>query len=668
MSVSSLSALRRIFLFSLALLAAPLAAAAQPVPLSAFFDNPSVGGAKLSPDGRRLAMVVNSDNGHDRLGVVNLADNSLKVVASFRDADVGDFEWISATRLVYDSHDKNTALADQRYAPGLFAVNADGSQRRQLVHVVGREFISEFTFGREKLPWNTYMLGQPGAQDSDSVYVQTIEWGHDYSPTLVELVKLNTLTGTTETVARPGNTQRWWLDAKGQPALATTVDGNVEALHYLDPKDKRWRKIASGDLYLGAKGGFEPVGFTPQGVLYVVSRQDRDKSALFTYDLATGKVAREPLVDLQEFDFHGELVTNAAKLLGVRYTADAEATAWFDPAMKAHQAAVDKLLPNRVNSLSVAVRSETPFVLVESYSDRQPRSYFLFNSDSGQLSRIGDSRPAVNASRMAGMDLVKVKARDGRQVPAWLTLPSDRPAKKLPMVVLVHGGPYVRGHQWEWEAESQFLASRGYLVLQPEFRGSTGYGADHFRAGWKQWGLAMQDDIADAARWAIAEGLADPERVCIAGASYGGYATLMGLIRDPDLYKCGINWVGVTDIALLFTGHWSRDSDTSESYKRYGMPAMVGDPVKDAAQFAATSPLKQAARVTRPLLLAYGGADLRVPVYHGRKFYDAVKATNKDVEWVLYEDEGHSWTLVETRLDFWSRVEKFLGRHIGPKP
>jgi dipeptidyl aminopeptidase/acylaminoacyl peptidase len=139
----------------------------------------------------------------------------------------------------------------------------------------------------------------------------------------------------------------------------------------------------------------------------------------------------------------------------------------------------------------------------------------------------------------------------------------------------------------------------------------------------------------------------------------------MGLIRDPDLYRCGIDWVGVTDIDLLYTGTWFSGDDVSEAYKRYGMPTLVGDRVKDAAQFAATSPLKQAARLTQPLLLAYGGADKRVPVYHGRKLYDTVKQTNQQVEWVLYEKEGHGWKLLETRLDFWGRVEKFLQQQIG---
>jgi dipeptidyl aminopeptidase/acylaminoacyl peptidase len=223
----------------------------------------------------------------------------------------------------------------------------------------------------------------------------------------------------------------------------------------------------------------------------------------------------------------------------------------------------------------------------------------------------------------------------------------------------------VRGGQWGWHPQAQFLASRGYAVLEPEYRGSTGYGFRHYRAGWKQWGRAMQDDIADGATWAIAEGIVDPRRICIAGASYGGYAALMGLINDPALYKCGINWVGVTDIKLLATGHWSFTSDMSDTYKQYGMPELVGDLVADAAQLTATSPLAQAARIKQPLLLAYGAADRRVPLYHGTQFYEAVKRTNADVEWVVYADEGHGWTVPKNRIDFWSRVEKFLDKNIG---
>jgi dipeptidyl aminopeptidase/acylaminoacyl peptidase len=264
---------------------------------------------------------------------------------------------------------------------------------------------------------------------------------------------------------------------------------------------------------------------------------------------------------------------------------------------------------------------------------------------------------------MSPMDMVRYKARDGLEIPAYLTLPAASAVKKnLPLIVYVHGGPWGRGATWQWRADVQFLASRGYAVLQPEFRGSTGFGLKHFKAGFKQWGLAMQDDLADGARWAVALGIADPKRICIMGASYGGYATLMGLARDGDLFRCGVEWVGVTDMLLLFDASWS---DLNDAFKRYALPEMIGDRVKDAALLEASSPVKQAARIRNPLLMAYGRIDRRVPIEHGKRMREALKANNPDVEWVEYEKDGHGWSLPETEIDWWTRVEKFLARHLG---
>jgi dipeptidyl aminopeptidase/acylaminoacyl peptidase len=266
---------------------------------------------------------------------------------------------------------------------------------------------------------------------------------------------------------------------------------------------------------------------------------------------------------------------------------------------------------------------------------------------------------------MGPRELYYYPARDGLRIPVWVTLPPGGAQKNLPAVMLVHGGPYVRGGSWQWNPEAEFLASRGYAVIEPEFRGSTGYGRHHFEAGLKQWGLKMQDDIADGARWAIAQGYADPQRICIAGGSYGGYATLMGLLNDPGLYRCGIDWAGVTDINLMYHPGWFYSSDLPEGWKQYGMPELIGDPVKDAAQLQATSPLQQAARITQPLLLTYGGDDVRVPLSHGLKFRDAVQVHNQQVEWIEYPEEGHGWSLPKNRIDFWGRVERFLDQHIG---
>ena len=198
-------------------------------------------------------------------------------------------------------------------------------------------------------------------------------------------------------------------------------------------------------------------------------------------------------------------------------------------------------------------------------------------------------------------------------------------------------------------------------MIEPEFRGSNGYGQALFRAGWKQWGGAMQDALADALKWAVGQGWVDGARVCIAGASYGGYATLLGLVRHPDLYRCGIAWAAVTDPRLLYSSDWN---DTSDEAKQFGLPAMLGDPVSDAAMLAAASPLAQAERIKAPLLLAFGGEDRRVPLEHGTRMRDALTAAGHPPEWVLYPDEGHGWLKLENRYDFARRMEAFLDRNL----
>jgi dipeptidyl aminopeptidase/acylaminoacyl peptidase len=270
------------------------------------------------------------------------------------------------------------------------------------------------------------------------------------------------------------------------------------------------------------------------------------------------------------------------------------------------------------------------------------------------------ARPWIKPQDMAATDMFRVPARDGLNIPVYVTRPNGQKGP-APMVVLVHGGPFMRGVEWEWRDEVQFLASRGYVVVEPEFRGSRGYGYKLYRAGWKQWGLAMQDDVADAAQWAVKQGYADQQRICIAGASYGGYATLMGLIRNPELFRCGVEWAGVTDINLMYSIHWS---DLDSEYKSYGMPVLIGDREKDAAQLAATSPINLAAKITQPLFMAYGGVDRRVPIEHGTLMRDAISKTNPKVEWKVYADEGHGWMLSTNQIDFWKRVETFLDKNL----
>ncbi|MBY0572160.1 MAG: prolyl oligopeptidase family serine peptidase [Undibacterium sp.] len=643
-------------------------AAAQLPGIELFFENPSFSEATLSPNGKLLAVLIAKKDTRKLLAIYEISNAKVTIVADYRYLDVGHFQWISDTRLVFDAFDNQKAQGESYEAPGLFAVNADGTSFRQLVSQI------QYTEGatverreRELLPWYTQLLRNVGRQNSEYVYVErpmmdSLNWNEISH---VTLLRLNTLTGYSERVDGPFGVRYWLLDHSGEPRVAVTLNKNIETVNYLDPETKKWRKLAEFDTYRRGQAAFTPHGFGADGRFYVVTNNGGDKDALYTFDLNALKLSEKPVFSLSHYDYTGSLVTNASSTLGVRFQSDADETFWFDQKMGAIQKTIDAKLPNTLNRISLAQRSELSVVLVESYSDVQPKVYFLYNFETGEINKVGEMYRNILPSQMGTQQMVRYKARDGLEITAYLTLPPGSKGKNLPLVVMVHGGPFVRGKTWGWDAQTQFLASRGYAVLEPEFRGSRGFGGAHFHAGWKQWGLAMQDDIADGTKWAIDTGIAAPNRICIAGASYGGYATLMGLINNPELYRCGFEWVGVTDIKLMFDGYRGRDSDLPEVWKKYGMPVLIGDPILDAEQLKATSPLLQAARIKQPLLLAYGGADRRVPLFHGTTFRDAVKKHNQEVEWLEYRDEGHGWFLPKNRIDFWGRVEKFLQRQIG---
>jgi dipeptidyl aminopeptidase/acylaminoacyl peptidase len=260
---------------------------------------------------------------------------------------------------------------------------------------------------------------------------------------------------------------------------------------------------------------------------------------------------------------------------------------------------------------------------------------------------------------------VRYAARDGLPIPAYLTLPRGQ-GRNLPMVVVVHGGPWIRGDTWSFDSEAQFLASRGYAVLQPNFRGTTGHGWKHFASSFGQWGLAMQDDIEDGVKWAVAQGIADPRRVCIYGASYGGYAAMMGLAKTPEVFRCGINYVGVTDLDLYLTATWA-DYAYSD-FIQHSAREMVGDATRDAQRLRATSPVELAARIKAPVLMAYGAVDFRVPIEHGTRMKAALERHGSKPVWIAESGEGHGFRDTRNRVAFYEAMEKFLKEHLGPAP
>lgn len=655
-----------------ALGAAVPAAAATPPSAYDFFRHAAISNPKLSPDGKHLAVIAFSSKGDERRTLaVAPVDNprKLTVVAHFEDADVGGFEWVNNQRLIFGLVDLQSPLGEQESA-GLYAVNMDSSD---FVWLVARRATDQDdpNVGRRPLRYN-HRLFTTLNDGSDDVILQRFNLRYrEDEPVSSTLVRVNTKTKAQKDMLvfdAPEGATGWVLDQQNppEPRAAVTVKDETARVHVREPGSKQWTVIGESNIFIGTPGAFTPLAFDADGQLYVSAAQANAEStsALYRFDMKARRVEDKPLLSLKGFDLDGGLIIDrdTRRLVGVHYVSDASGTQWFDPTLRAVQEAVDKLLPATVNVISCdrCVKSER--LVVTAYSDRLSPVYMLFDRSTAKLQLIGASRPWIDEKQMAEQEVVRVKARDGMDIPVLVTRPKGK--GPFPAVVLVHGGPfYVRAATWGWGADSQFLASRGYLVVEPDFRGSEGYGFSHFKAGWKQWGLAMQDDITDATKWAISQGLADPKRIAIAGASYGGYATMMGLVKEPDLYRAGINWVGVTDIDLMYDVGWSDFADSD--WQKYGMPKLVGDPKKDRAQLDATSPLKRAREITKPVLMAYGDEDLRVPLPHGKDMLSALKKAGKvDVEWVVYEGEGHGWMLVKNNVDFWTRVEKFLGKHL----
>jgi dipeptidyl aminopeptidase/acylaminoacyl peptidase len=644
------------------------AAAAEPVPVADFFRPPAVTSPVMSPTGRYVAATLSGGNeGRQRLVILNLQDISKsKVIAAFSDADIIYVQWINDDRLVFTLTDTQAPGANQR-GEGLFAVDREGLQGPRRLIKSRHVRVTEATniVDRELSVYHEFFsLVHDGSNDvvvAQDVYDNVGD--HDKT----QLWRLDTVTGRVRllTADAPLHARRWAVDRQGVPRVVASSHGGKTRLYWKPSVDAAWALVLETDTYGDEGIGLHPWVVAGDDVLYGDTLYGDDTGALVRVDMHKMKLEPQALVSLKGYDFTGSLVFGAkGELRGVRYLTDARGTQWFDPALKKIQGHVDALLPGTINMIDCGLCEQAGVVLVSSWSDRQPTVFRLYDVKTGALDVLAAERPWIRPQAMAPRDMVRFAARDGMSIPVHITRPVGQRGP-APAVVLVHGGPWLRGGEWRWDAESQFLASRGYVVVEPEFRGSTGFGFKHYRAGWKQWGLAMQDDVADATEWAIKQGYADPKRVCIAGASYGGYAALMGLVRYPALYRCGVEWVGVTDIGLMYDITWS---DFSQMWKQYGMPVLVGDQKADAGQLAQTSPLNRADRITQPLLMAYGGIDRRVPIDHGVKLRDAVRRHNSNLEWVAYADEGHGWMLPANQVDFWSRVERFLDRNLKNAP
>lgn len=665
--------LRPVFLLCLAALA-PFAGAAdegaaKDLPaVASFFQTRQISHVALSPKGGYVAMTTMLPDGTQALVIRNTADLKQVKVVSRVEPETGVFyavHWINENRVGFTL--KNMRLAFETNLDE-FAVSRDGGNPKHLIN--GNWEHQQTQTGSmltSRVLTAAYAFHGTTDDGSDDILVKKFRWNNiDVGPASSRLYRLNTRTlqlSSTFEGTQPEASDQWITDANAVPRVVLSeVKGRCIA-SYRKPDATGWTEIDNGVCYENRR--FAPLFFDGADTLYVKASH-KGYAALFRYDLKTMTMDKEPTVETAGFDFNGtaEIDYPSKRLIGIHLETDADTTVWFNARMKADQARIDEALPGTINTVRCGSDClGSPVLLVRSASDRQPPQYVLYTRATGAVISLGSIHPDLQPASMGPRSFHHYTARDGRAIPAYVTLPAVKAAGPLPAVVLVHGGPYVRGASWDWDQQAAFLASRGYVVIQPEYRGGTGFGAAHFEAGWKQWGGAMQDDLADAALWAVKQGWADPKRVGIMGASYGGYATLMGLIKDPQIFRAGVEWAGVTDIKLMFT---LSESDASQEDLGYSMRTLIGDPdgEADADMFRRNSPLLRAAELKQPLLMAHGAQDKRVPIAHASRFRDAIKAHNPNVTSIIYPDEGHGWRNEKTNIAFWRQVETFLDQHL----
>lgn len=655
---------RRELLAAAALVPLPLALPAEantgPLRIEDFFRIPVASGLRLSPAGTHVAL-IRPHNGRDNVVVVDLATMKPLIITNFNDADVWWVEWANADRLLLGFADRGRGSGDQIFG-GLHSIKRDGADYRTLAE---RSMLSE---GARLLPYGTSFLARVTDKDglpTDEIIAETPRaQGRGLYDSM--LYRVNVATGQFRAVdlsGAPGSVVRWVLDRDAVPRVALSVDKDGHStLHHRAAAGAPWRVL------LGFKAdepekAVAPIDFDRAGKLYVNAYAGKDHEGVYLLDTESGKLSAEPVVAVKGFDIGSELVFSRGgqRLVGVHFDADRPMSVWFDEQIAAVQEGIDKALPGMFNRLQVASDAAGKVtVLVRSYSDQEPGRFYIHEPAARRTLGIGASRPWITAARMRPTRFFRYDTADGLSIPAQLTLPEG--SGPFPLVALHYGGPWVRAIDRGFDPVVQFLASRGYAVFMPAPRASTGFGLRHFKAGWKQWGLGMQDDVTVGVRKLVADGIADPKRLAIAGASYGGYLTMMALVKDPELYRCGVNWVGVTDPSFMFSVTWS-DFNRAER-GRYSMERLIGDPEKDREQFERTSPLRRAAEIRRPVLMAYGALDQRVPLVHGERMRDALRSHGKTFEWVLYPDEGHGWLRQENQHDFWNRVERFFAQHL----
>jgi dipeptidyl aminopeptidase/acylaminoacyl peptidase len=599
------------------------------IALEDFFKNPEKSSYQISPEGTRFSYRAPYQ---DRMNIFvqEIGKDEAVQITFETDRDIAGYTWANNNRILYLKDNGG----DENYK--LYGVDIDGGN---LVCFTDFENVRAGIIDR-----------------LDDIPNEIIISMNKRNPQVFDPYRLNIETGEmTMLYENPGNISDWLTDHEGKlrVALAVTDMVNTTVLYRESEKDA-FKPILTTNF----KESMTPLFFTfDNKKLYAASNLGRDKSEIVIFDPETGKET-ESLFANEQVDVENLSYSKKRKVITkAYYTTDKVHYKFFDDESEAMYKRVKKELPDYDCYFTSTNTNEDKY-LIRTYSDRSLGAYYFYDYVTDELSLIGEVSPWMNEEQMAPMKPIQYTSRDGLTIYGYLTLPVGVEAKNLPLVVNPHGGPWARD-QWGFNPEIQFLANRGYAVLQMNFRGSTGYGREFWEISFKQWGQTMQDDITDAVKWAISEGIADKDRVAIYGGSYGGYATLAGLAFTPDLYRCGVDYVGVSNMFTFMNTippYW-------EPYRQM-FYEMAGDPVKDSVMLAKVSPALHADKIVAPLFVAQGANDPRVNLAESDQMVEAMKLRGVDVEYLVKNNEGHGFRNQENRFDFYRAMEMFLETHM----
>jgi dipeptidyl aminopeptidase/acylaminoacyl peptidase len=645
----------------LALAWASSAAAVPLLPVETFFGTKFVRSAALSPDGTKIAFLAPSGDTYG-LALLDLVTHKVTIPVHIEGESIQSFAWKGNDHIVF------TGEIGGIEVPQIACTDLAGTKVFSLIEPQKTKLKGSIYSG-QLLSMNredpTHIIVEGFTTDSNYANADHTLQQQDVAAPLI--LKIDILTGRRTELfpASDGDLSNAYddfgFDHQGQVRTAVRYHGDDAELLYRENSQGLWKPIRK---FKAQSITMKVLGFTGdnRGV-YVDDYENADAGSLRIYDPDTNTLS--PALFTPE---EGEIGVNyppdpgliyspdRKRLMGVRYTTDRLHVKWFEPKYALLQARLEKSFPGHMVNISSMSDDENRFLL-RTASDRDPGAYYLYDQAKGSLGLVTTVAPGIDPAKMAPMTPISFTARDGLLIHGYLTLPAGAAGGPLPFVLHPHGGPFGPRDNWGFDPEAQFLANRGYAMLQVNFRGSGGYGSKFLQAGYREWGGKMQDDLTDGVKWAIEKGYADPKRVAIFGASYGGYATLAGLVYTPELYKCGINYVGVSDLVEQTRRKYGEESPEELSFFKQ----CIGE---DPQFLHDHSPVNFVERLRAPLLNAYGENDARVDIAQWVKLKAQLDRFHKDYAFVVARDEGHGFTHAADAKSWYSQVEEFLKKNL----